>query len=548
MKDRSSSQEREKLNNQTFEENSETFDDLEEALGNQVELLTFSEFDDEEETWSLFKRKKDSHGSTILDETDPRESEKFSDEFLKEFKKKKESEEPGAESAESDGSEKALDEKQGLQSGDDAADLDDAASQYKDDDDDPDLDDADYIQSPAYRKRNRRTFSYQQREKRRIKRIEAFWDFVERSRKQIRWLSLGLVVIIGAAAAGIVARNWTYHSLNELVVSEKEDTLSVSYARIGDTILKYGVDSAVLVDQNNSMIWTVSYNMSAPKVDRCGETFVIYDSKGTGMVICNGSGRLGEISADKPIVKANVSEQGVVAAILEDGENSWINLYSKEGAVIATMKTTFTNPGYPMDLDVSHNGTLLAVNYLYMDNGTPVSRVSFYNFGTVGQNQQDNLVAEMEYRDNILPEIEYVDSETCVSFREEGFSIYSGRQIPAETVTIETDSSIVSTFYDEENIGLVLQNVNSENDYTICLYDLKGREVLRKETDFRYNSIELNGGQIVLSSKDEFCVYSLQGVEKYRGVLEIPARMFMGFGRNKFIYVTEELFRIVQIR
>lgn len=402
---------------------------------------------------------------------------------------------------------------------------------------------------PAAPKRKvRRGITPLQRARRRERRIALFWNLVYRGRKQIYWGLVGLIVLIVATISGIVARNWKYHSYKELVTSVNEDTLSAAYENINGKILKYGVDSAMLVDHNNDMLWTVSYEMNAPEVVKCGNTFAIYDSKGTSILICDEQGKIGEVSADKPIVKIKIAKQGVVAAILEDGQNTWIKCYTKEGSEIATLKTTFTNPGYPMDIGLSETGTLLTVDYLYIDNGTPVSRIAFYNFGTVGQNQKDNLVSETEYRDKIVPEVDYMDAKTCVAFREDGFTLFTGGQIPAEDVKVDVKQNIVSTFHDSEYIGLILQNKGSEKEYVISVYNKNGREILNKEIDFRFQSVELNSDQIIFSSKNEFCVYSLQGVEKFRGDLEVPASEFKGFGRNKYLYVTEDLFKIIQLK
>lgn len=402
---------------------------------------------------------------------------------------------------------------------------------------------------PAAPKRKvKRGITPLQRARRRERRIALFWNLVYRGRKQIYWGLVGLIVLIVATISGIVARNWKYHSYKELVTSVNEDTLSAAYENINGKILKYGVDSAMLVDHNNDMLWTVSYEMNAPEVVKRGNTFAIYDSKGTSILICDEQGKIGEVSADKPIVKIKIAKQGVVAAILEDGQNTWIKCYTKEGSEIATLKTTFTNPGYPMDIGLSETGTLLTVDYLYIDNGTPVSRIAFYNFGTVGQNQKDNLVSETEYRDKIVPEVDYMDAKTCVAFREDGFTLFTGGQIPAEDVKVDVKQNIVSTFHDSEYIGLILQNKGSEKEYVISVYNKNGREILNKEIDFRFQSVELNSDQIIFSSKNEFCVYSLQGVEKFRGDLEVPASEFKGFGRNKYLYVTEDLFKIIQLK
>ncbi|MDO4490268.1 MAG: DUF5711 family protein [Lachnospiraceae bacterium] len=495
----------------------------------------YSEFADEEEGWSFFGRKKkekNAEGNTTGPGSHERENEGSGSSEV-EYEN---DEDPDTDYEYSDIEDEELESEEF--SGD---------AEGADDEDEDDLGDVYYLQSAAYRRRAKRTLTYEQREARRKARIAAFWDFADRKRKQIRWGVIGVLVLIAATVTSFVVKNWTYHSVKELVYSDKEDTLSVSYENINGKILKYGVDSAMLVDHGNTMLWTVSYDMNAPSVVLCGETFAVYDSKGTSIIICNELGQIGAVATDMPVVKVKISKQGTVAAILEDGQKTWIKCYKKDGSEIATLKTTFTNPGYPMDIALSADGSLMAVNYLYLDNGTPVSRVAFYNFGTVGQNQKDNLVAQTEYRDRILPEAEYLDGKNCVVFREDGFSVFTGSQIPMESVKVEVEQSIVSTFYDSEYIGLVLRNRNSEMDYLICVYNKRGREILRKETDFHYQSIDFNGNQILLSSRDEFCVYNLQGVEQYRDSLEIPARVFKGFGRNKFIYVSEDVFRIVQI-
>lgn len=432
---------------------------------------------------------------------------------------------------------------------DPAANGDSSSADEDEEDDEYELDDEEeeYLRSAAFKRRAKRVVTPEMREKRRRERIARFWDMVYRRRKQVYWGLVGLIVCLVAAASMLIVRNWTYHSYKELVASVNEDTLSASYANINGRILKYSVDGAMLADHNNDMLWTVSYEMNAPEVVLCEDTFAIFDSKGAKIVICNTTGKIGEVTADKPIVKVKIGKQGMVAAILEDGQNAWIKCYSKDGTEIATLKTTFTNPGYPMDIALSPTGTLLAVNYLFIDQGTPVSRVSFYNFGKVGQNQKDNLVAETEYRDKIFPEVDYMDDKTCVVFGEDGFSLFSGGQIPSEDVKVKVDENIVSTFHDSENVGLVLQNRGSDKEYRILVYNKRGKEILNKEMDFRYQSVQLNGSQIVFSSKNEFCVYSLQGVEKFRGDLEAPASEFIGFGRNKYLYVTEDLFKIIQL-
>ena len=200
-----------------------------------------------------------------------------------------------------------------------------------------------------------------------------------------------------------------------------------------------------------------------------------------------------------------------------------------------------------MDLSLSDDGMLLAVSYLYFENGTPKTRIYFYNFGSVGQNQMDNRVSGYEYSDTIIPQLEYLDSSTCVAFREDGFTIFGGAQIPEERKEITVDQEIVSTFYDESHIGLVLNNEDSEKAFQLIVYNKNGREILREDTDFAYQEIELVGNQIVMYNKSAFCVYNLSGIEKFNGSLNDLPRQFFSIGQNRFVLITEDSFNLIKL-
>ena len=98
-------------------------------------------------------------------------------------------------------------------------------------------------------------------------------------------------------------------------------------------------------------------------------------------------------------MKARTASQGVVAAILEDGETTWINFTIRTAVRSPREKTSVDSPGYPVDLDVSENGLLIGVAYLTVADNQVSSYVAFYNFGNTGQNQMDNMVSGYTYDD-----------------------------------------------------------------------------------------------------------------------------------------------------
>ena len=102
-------------------------------------------------------------------------------------------------------------------------------------------------------------------------------------------------------------------------------------------------------------------------------------------------------------------------------KKTWINYYAADGSTIAENQTRVDNPGYPLDMAVSPDGEIIAVSYLFVDNGDISSRIIFYNFGDEGQNKTDNIVAEFTYKNTVVPQLIYLTNQSAVAIRDDGY-------------------------------------------------------------------------------------------------------------------------------
>ena len=84
-----------------------------------------------------------------------------------------------------------------------------------------------------------------------------------------------------------------------------------------------------------------------------------------------------------------------------------------------------------MDVALADNGVVMMVAYQFVDSSETTSYIAFYNFGEVGQNEDDRIVSGYTYDGVVVPQIQYLGSN-AVALRDDGFTIYSGRQIPKE--------------------------------------------------------------------------------------------------------------------
>jgi hypothetical protein len=365
--------------------------------------------------------------------------------------------------------------------------------------------------------------------------------------KRHRLRMLKRVGIIAAVAAVLIfvvvmiVQKRVYHKYSVLFSLTEEDTSSKNYVDLDGSVLKYGNDGASLLDTKQNVVWNQTYEMQDPKIDICGKTAVIADKKGTAMYIFSKEGPVGAVETTLPILQAKVATQGVVAAILEDGEKTWINFYSSDGTVIAENQTRIDSPGYPVDLAVSPNGQLIMVTYLYVENGVSTSYVAYYNFGNAGQNEIDNIVSGYTYEGVLVPQVEYLDESTSLAFRDNGFTIYKGKQIPKESTKVDVKKEIISTFYDDSHVGLIFKSSNKSKQYTMRLYSTSGRLMFERDFNIEYKNVKLSDDMVIMNNESQVCLMSLKGVEKFNGAIdEGNIKDIFKVGMNKYMLVTDK--------
>lgn len=370
-----------------------------------------------------------------------------------------------------------------------------------------------------------------------------------RNRKKARLLALLALLLVAGTGAYIYNANKIYTGYKVLATSAREKDMSTKYMGIGGNLFKYSPEGASLQNCKGESLWTYPYEMQNPIVDVCGSTIVVADQGGTSMSIFNKEGEMGTAQTEKNIVKVCVAKQGVVAAILDGGDDTWINFYDSNGEVIAENQTRVDDPGYPLDIAVSEDGLLIMVAYQFIDGGDTTSYVAYYNFGAAGQNQIDNIVSGYQYKGVVTPEAAYLDASTSVAFRDDGFSVYEGKQIPKEIVNVMIEQEISSTFYDENNIGIVYENSGKDKPYTMRVYNKKGKEKFQMDFDVPYTNIRMSEGVIVMSSDSQVCVINSDGVEKFNGnIAEGEIYDFFKVGRNKYAIILDGAIGIIKLK
>lgn len=358
------------------------------------------------------------------------------------------------------------------------------------------------------------------------------------------------VVAIAAAvtAVGFYIEKRSYHNYKVVQSSEQEDVVSTSYIEMDGDILRYSPDGVSLVSDKMSTLWSETYQMQNPVADVNGTRAVIADKDGTTLEIYDKSGKTGSVTTSYSIIKARVSKSGLVAAILDGVDDTWIDFYSTDGSLIAENQTKIDDPGYPLDIAVSEDGVVMMVTYQFVDGSDTTSYVAFYNFGDVGQNEDDRIVSGYKYEGVVVPQIQYLSNNRSIALKDNGFTIYQGSQIPKEVKTIETDKEIVSTFYDDDMVGLVFKNDSKDKQYIMEVYNTAdGKLKFKEDFNIPYTTIKLSGGNILMYNSSQMCVMNSRGVQKYLGSVDGTIKDFFKIGMNRYLLVLDSGVDVIKL-
>ncbi len=285
-------------------------------------------------------------------------------------------------------------------------------------------------------------------------------------------------------------------------------------------LLVYSKDGMNCVDTKGNTVWNQSYEMQAPIIKTCGNVVAAGDYSGRNIYVANTEGILGTINTTMPIRDLAVSENGVVAAVLDDTDVTAIYLYNvKNGEAFADFKTTMSKSGYPIAVDISQDGKLVAVSYLKAEDGGIMSDVGFYNFSSVGQNYTDNLVGGYGYAQAVVPLVEFMRTDVAFGVANDRLMLYQGEQIPVNTKDVIFSEEILSVYHNEEYIGLVFYNTTGETEeaYRLSVYNTSGEIENEITFDVEYQEILLGAKSIVIYNDEECDIYNWDGKLKYKG-------------------------------
>lgn len=326
--------------------------------------------------------------------------------------------------------------------------------------------------------------------------------------------AVSVAVIIAAAAIYFQLKEYKEYEVSSEI--ERSDSEATKYEHFSGNILRYNNDGAFYADSADNLIWNQAFEMQNPHVDICENYAVIADLQGMQIYIMDTGGMQGEIKTNRPIEGVCIANQGTIAVLTQADGISYLELYNRKGENLVSGEIHVANSGYPLDIALSYDANKLAVSILDIGKGKARTTIAFYNFGSVGQNEIDNIVSSYSYDDTIIPEIDFVTNDRMIAFGDNKIILFEGIQKPEEAKFLKIEKEIKSVFFDEDYFGLVFGSGDAGNHHKMEIYDMNMKLRLEKEYTMPYRNIEfLDNHEICIRNEYQCEIYTLRGTKKF---------------------------------
>lgn len=380
---------------------------------------------------------------------------------------------------------------------------------------------------------------------------ETFLEKLKKHRLTMLYRLLLFVLICGAIVALFIIqyKNKTYTDYDVTRSTGRTAVSGAKDIRLGNYILTYSKDGAHCSDASGNVLWDQTYEMQSPIVSVCGSVTAIGDYNGRNIYIYNAEKQLGTITTNLPVRNLCVAANGVVAAVLEDSDVTWIYVYNTSGEVLVSFHTKMQNTGYPVSVSLSPNALLCAISYIYVDAGVVKSRVAFYNFDEYGQNQIDNLVGGYNYPDTVVPYVQFMNNTCVFAVCDDSIVFFKGSQIPEFLSGHYFDAEIRGVYHNDSYVGVVFYNAMGNTRYRMEIYNNAGEHVKTQEFDLDYTDILFDKDTYIIYNEEECIIMSMSGVEKYNGSFKKAVRLLVPTNGNyRYTLATRDSVDVIQMK
>lgn len=364
---------------------------------------------------------------------------------------------------------------------------------------------------------------------------------------------IGLIILVSVLVIGFVSyQAFLTRSYEDYIVVNQVEHHTIEGSKVlgfGTKFITYSSDGIHCTDAKGTDIWSFPYEMQTPMIDINGRYVACADYNGRSVYIFNDEGTLGSIQFNVPVKNICISGTGVVAVTTDKGEVTPISMYYYDGTEIASFRTSMSKFGYPVAIGMSDDSKLVGVSYLYLDSGELTTKVAFYNFGEVGQNETDNLVSGYDYKESIVPTIGFLNNRTAYALANDRLLFFDGKERPVNKNNIMLHDQVHAIYSGDGKVGLVYLNNTGETKYKMDIYSGTGQLDTTLYFDLEYSDIFFANNRVAIYNSGSALIYTDSGTIKFNGDFKEPVSLLLPTNSDlKYVAVTQESIQTISLQ
>lgn len=338
-------------------------------------------------------------------------------------------------------------------------------------------------------------------------------------KKSLLWalVLLCAVVIVGFIFSDTFEEMLKYRTSYTLWEAGDKMDLAAEDTRVSgvleDMVLSGGADGISAYDEDQNMLWNISYKMSNPVLELNGRYGLIMDVGGKHAVVCGKDGQVYSAQTQKKILTGSINAKGWITLITEEDLEHDIVVFSNDGTQVLKRVTGGSADGQPMTAVLSDDGQKLVTAYLAYNSSKLSGRVIFFDLTAAGGVYTDRISANFVYEDTIITDL-YLNGEQCVAIGDDRMMGYDMSNIPAEKwqkeLTNQIDAVALSDSFYTVIYGEELSHTQETMRNELIMYNMQG-EVLYQKTLENPSYLQAFGEYVVYGEGRSYVCLDVKG-------------------------------------
>lgn len=331
--------------------------------------------------------------------------------------------------------------------------------------------------------------------------------------RRLKFRKLIIILMIGAVLSGSVFVYYLYTENRKYIsadikYSRLKSEVFAGYTDLGDRLVRYGKDGAILIDKNGRETFNSGYNMKNPIADTCGKYLAIADLGGNSACLFDSNKELCAVTSAFPIVGLRTSNTGVLMLVSEDEEKTYMDFYYKDGKKLAESQHPLSKGRFPICFDLSFNGLQAAIGFMGYDKTELLSTLAVLGFDQVGETKPNNVIFSYDVGEEQPLVLEYNSKGDLLMITEKGFRVFKADGREETPVEVQFEGKPRSVLYNDDYIVYILKEDEAK---LIHFYDYSGTLLQKLNLLIDYQKVLLNRDLLVMAREDELIAYDTKG-------------------------------------